>query len=112
MEHRKRQHFNAAKYAINTSKHFYRAINKYGWDQFEWKVIDNATTQEELDAHSITALPGSLSEAVKLLEQDEVIKDALGAHIFEKFVEAKHAEYDEYRLAVHEWELKRYMSLL
>ena len=69
-------------------------------------------TQEELDAHSITALPGSLSEAVKLLEQDEVIKDALGAHIFEKFVEAKHAEYDEYRLAVHEWELKRYMSLL
>ena len=69
-------------------------------------------TQEELDAHSITALPGSLSEAVKLLEQDEVIKDALGAHIFEKFVEAKHAEYDEYRLAVHEWEVKRYMSLL
>ncbi|MBS3202037.1 type I glutamate--ammonia ligase [Turicibacter bilis] len=69
-------------------------------------------TQEELDAHAITALPGSLSEAVKLLEQDEVIKDALGAHIFEKFVEAKHAEYDEYRLAVHEWELKRYMSLL
>lgn len=50
MEHRKKQHFNAAKYAINISKHFYRAINKYGWDQFEWKVIDSATTQEELDA--------------------------------------------------------------
>ncbi len=69
-------------------------------------------TQEELDAHSIKALPGTLLEALTLLEQDEVIKNALGAHIFEKFVEAKHAEYDEYRLAVHDWELKRYMSLL
>ena len=62
--------------------------------------------QEELDAHGITALPGTL------FDQDEVIKAALGSHIFEKFVEAKHQEYDEYRLAVHDWELKRYMSLL
>ena len=69
-------------------------------------------TQEELDAHNITALPGSLSEALELLEQDEVVKEALGTHIFNKFVEAKHAEYNEYRLAVHDWELKRYMSLL
>ena len=56
--------------------------------------------------------PPLISEAVTLLEQDEVIKAALGTHIFEKFVEAKHAEYNEYRLAVHDWELKRYMSLL
>ncbi len=69
-------------------------------------------TQEELDAHKITALPGSLREALGLLEQDEVIKSALGSHIFEKFVEAKYKEYDEYRLAVHSWELKKYMSLL
>ncbi len=69
-------------------------------------------TQEELDAHKITALPGSLREALGLLEQDEVIKAALGTHIFEKFVEAKYKEYDEYRLAVHSWELKKYMSLL
>ncbi len=68
--------------------------------------------QEELDAHHITSLPGSLSEALQLLEDDEVVKAALGHHIFEKFVAAKHAEYDEYRLSVHEWELRRYMSLL
>lgn len=69
-------------------------------------------TQEELDAHSITALPGSLLEALELLAQDQVIKDALGSHIYEKFAEAKHQEYEDYRLAVHDWELKRYMSLL
>ncbi len=48
-------------------------------------------TQEELDAHNITALPGSLLEALELLEQDEVVKEALGTHIFNKFVEAKYA---------------------
>ncbi|MGL4336136.1 MAG: type I glutamate--ammonia ligase [Turicibacter sp.] len=69
-------------------------------------------TPEQLEAHGITALPGSLYDALKLLEEDEVIKAALGNHIFEKFVEAKYDEYDQFRLVVHNWELKRYMSLL
>ncbi|MGL4336137.1 MAG: type I glutamate--ammonia ligase [Turicibacter sp.] len=69
-------------------------------------------TPEELAANNITALPESLFDALKLLEQDEVIKNALGKHIFEKFTEAKYSEFDEYRLTVHNWELKRYMSLL
>ena len=41
-----------------------------------------------------------------------MIKAALGSHIFEILVEAKHQEYDEYRFDDHDWELKRYMSLL
>ena len=67
---------------------------------------------ETLEAHQILALPGSLEEALKLFEENEVMQDALGKHISEKFVTAKYAEYEEYRLAVHNWELKRYMSLL
>lgn len=69
-------------------------------------------TKEELEVRNITALPQSLDEAVALFEQDEVMKAALGSHISQKFIEAKYQECEEYRLAVHNWELKRYMSLL
>jgi len=69
-------------------------------------------TPEELEAKNIQALPATLQDAVALFAKDEVMKNALGSHITEKFIEAKTKEYDEYRLAVHAWELKRYMSLL
>ena len=69
-------------------------------------------TEEELEKHEIIALPASLEEALKLFEVSDVMKSALGEHISKKFLEAKYHEYDEYRLAVHDWELKRYMSLL
>ena len=71
-----------------------------------------AMTPEELEAHNISALPSTLQEAVDLFKTDELIKNSVGAHITEKFIAAKTAEYDEYRMAVHNWELKRYMSLL
>jgi len=69
-------------------------------------------SDEELKERSITALPPSLKEAVALFEEDEVMTAALGKHIAQKFAEAKYQEYEEYRLEVHSWELKRYMSLL
>ncbi|MCL1948638.1 MAG: type I glutamate--ammonia ligase [Turicibacter sp.] len=69
-------------------------------------------TPEELEAKNIQSLPATLQEAVQLFNQDEVMKNALGTHITEKFIDAKTKEYDEYRMAVHNWELKRYMSLL
>ncbi|MCL1949629.1 MAG: type I glutamate--ammonia ligase [Turicibacter sp.] len=77
-------------------------------------VEDNifAMSAEELAARNIDALPTTLKEAVDLFWEDEVMTGALGAHIAEKFSEIKYKEYDDFRLAVHEWELKRYMSLL
>jgi glutamine synthetase len=56
-------------------------------------------------------LPGSLSEALQELQRDDVVKDALGAHAYEKFVEAKTQEWDEYRTCVHAWELQRYLHI-
>jgi len=69
-------------------------------------------TKAELENNNITALPASLEEALKLFEGSEEMQAALGSHISQKFLEAKYQEYEEYRLAVHDWELKRYMSLL
>ena len=44
---RKCSHYDAA-YNCKKKNHFYRALRKYGWDNFEWQIIDTALTHEEL----------------------------------------------------------------
>lgn len=58
----------------------------------------------------IPSLPGSLPEALEALSQDEVIKNALGPHIYEKFVAAKIAEFERYNTDVHPWEIAEYLK--
>ncbi|UCC87035.1 MAG: glutamine synthetase [Anaerolineales bacterium] len=60
----------------------------------------------------IEQLPGSLKEAIDELKADQVLMDALGEHTGSGFVEAKQAEWDEYRIQVSEWELGRYLETL
>jgi glutamine synthetase len=59
----------------------------------------------------IDDLPRDLHEALEYLEKDDVIRAALGEHIYERFVEAKQREWREYIGRVSEWELKRYLGL-
>jgi glutamine synthetase len=61
--------------------------------------------------HSVGVLPGSLSEALDELERDEVVREALGQHVFDWFLEAKRQEWDDYRKQVSQWEVDRYMQL-
>lgn len=60
----------------------------------------------------IGMLPGSLIEAVEELERDPVMQEALGEHVFERFVEAKREEWDAYRMQVTPWELERYLPIV
>jgi glutamine synthetase len=69
----------------------------------------------EMDAATIAAkgikeLPGTLGEAIGELERDTVIRDALGDHVFSHYIEAKRAEWDEYRTQVSGWEVERYLE--
>jgi glutamine synthetase len=64
----------------------------------------------QIAAHNIKELPGTLGEALDELEKDMVIRDALGDHVFNHFVDAKRAEWDEYRTQVSGWELERYLD--
>jgi glutamine synthetase len=64
----------------------------------------------KLESRKIRQLPGTLREAIDELSRDEVIRDALGDHIFERFVEAKTEEWDEYRTQVSAWEVDRYLE--
>ena len=63
--------------------------------------------EAKLQSRKIRQLPGSLAEALDELAADEVIRDALGDHVFERFVEAKREEWDEYRMQVSGWETAR-----
>ncbi len=60
---------------------------------------------------ALGTLPASLDEALEELENDDVIRDALGAHVYERFVSAKKLECDDYRLEVTAWELNKYLSI-
>ncbi|MEA2547524.1 MAG: glutamine synthetase [Chloroflexota bacterium] len=64
----------------------------------------------QIAAKSIRELPGTLGDALDELEKDEVIREALGEHVFNHFIEAKRAEWDEYRTQVSDWEVNRYLD--
>jgi glutamine synthetase len=57
----------------------------------------------------VRTLPSSLEEALNEFAEDEVIQTALGAHVCEWFLEAKRAEWNDYRSRVTPWELDRYL---
>ncbi len=66
---------------------------------------------EERKARNIAELPGSLAEALRELEQNKILKDALGPNIYEAFIRAKWAEVEEYRMKISDWEVERYLEL-
>jgi glutamine synthetase len=59
----------------------------------------------------LDTLPADLGQAIASLRQDEVIQSALGQHVYERYVEAKLQEWNEYRLYVSQWELERYLTV-
>jgi glutamine synthetase len=59
---------------------------------------------------ALNVLPGSLEEAIEALEADPVIREALGAHLCDRFISAKRLEWEDYRLEVTPWELDKYLS--
>jgi glutamine synthetase len=67
--------------------------------------------QGDLLERAIGTLPGTLAEALDALEEDEVIKAALGPEISDVFMRAKREEWGAYRIQVTEWELERYLEM-
>jgi len=60
----------------------------------------------------IEQLPETLGEAIELTAESELVLRALGEHMFNRFVELKRKEWDDYRVQVTPWELERYMAIL
>ncbi|MDR2465431.1 MAG: type I glutamate--ammonia ligase [Streptococcaceae bacterium] len=77
------------------------------------KPVENniyVMTAEERKAAGITDLPSTLHNAVKYLQEDEVVVNALGEHITTNFIEAKRLEWGSYAQAVSQWELEQYLE--
>jgi len=60
----------------------------------------------------IKELPGSLYEAIQETEKSSLVRDTLGDHIFNKFLENKKIEWDRFRTHVSHYEIERYLPIL
>jgi glutamine synthetase len=60
----------------------------------------------------ITSLPGSLYEALCVVQGSKLVRDTLGDHIFEKFIANKKVEWDRFRTHVSQYEIDRYLPML
>src|SRR5919198_929666 len=69
-------------------------------------------TAEQRTERGITALPETLGEAIDELARSEIARRALGPHIFDRYVEIKRKEWDEYRVQLTSWELEKYLPVL
>jgi glutamine synthetase len=60
---------------------------------------------------AIRTLPKSLRQAITELDSDAIVRATLGDHLYHAFRDAKLAEYERYRRAVHPWEREQYLRL-
>src|SRR5262245_14371809 len=67
---------------------------------------------EERRRLGVEQLPESLGEAIEITAQSELALRTLGEHMFNRYVEIKRQEWDQYRVQVTKWELARYLSIL
>jgi glutamine synthetase len=69
-------------------------------------------TAEQRRERGVTSLPETLGEAIDVFSTSELARRALGPHIFDRYVELKRKEWDEYRVQLTEWEMKKYLAVL
>jgi len=67
---------------------------------------------EKRRERGITELPGNLYEAIQELEKSELVREALGDHIFYKFIENKKIEWDRFRTHISQYEIDKYLPVL
>lgn len=63
-------------------------------------------TRRERRALGYEDLPGSLDQALRLMEQSELVAETLGEHVFEYFLRNKWREWQDYQAQITSWELR------
>jgi len=68
--------------------------------------------EAERTRRGIAQLPGTIGEAIALAEESALLRRALGEHVYRTFLQNKKIEYDRFRKALTDYELKTYLPLL
>ena len=79
-------------------------------DQVQENVYE--MSEAEREQRGIGTLPGSLLEAIQCTEGSDLVRRALGDHVFDSFIRNKKIEWDTYRSQVTDYEIKRYLPIL
>lgn len=89
---------------IDGVKHQLKPVHREEANIFEMNA-------QERKAHDIDHLPNSLSTALKYLEADSTVKNALGKHLLRAYVSLKRQEVLAYQSSVSEWERQHYLDV-
>jgi glutamine synthetase len=65
----------------------------------------------EREERGIEQLPETLGEAIDAMAHSELVRKALGDHIFTRYIDLKREEWDDYRVQVTPWELDTYLAV-
>ncbi len=68
-------------------------------------------TDKDMKKAKIVSMPANLQDAIDELKKNPLAKETLGKHILEKYVAAKEAEWDSYRISVTNWEIENYLKI-
>ena len=69
-------------------------------------------SEKERKRYRIESLPEDLYEAIKITEKSDLVRRALGDHVFHQFIANKKIEWERYRARVTDYELEQYFSIL
>lgn len=94
----------------------YTAMLAAGLDGIRRKLPLRDAAEEDLfhvdpRARGLAMLPTSLGSALDALREDEVILEAIGPSVAERFLDAKQQEWESYRAYVSQWEIDRYLAI-
>jgi glutamine synthetase len=69
-------------------------------------------SEQERQTHGIECLPDSLYAAIEATSKSKLVRETMGDTLFDKFIQNKKIEWDNYRIQVTQYELSKYLPIL
>ena len=69
-------------------------------------------TESERNKVGVDSLPENLGEAIAETQKSDLVRRALGDHVFERFIALKKQEWDDYRIQVTPYEIEKFMPIM